>query len=201
MVWSRLKKTRKLSIFLLIVILSAVGMIASVFIGYRQVSNAPELLITSIKEGANLSLGKIRQTATRDGRKEWSLEADSANYREADNKVDLKNLSVIYFLEDNREVYLKADQGILITDTNDIEFSGNVMIRNDAYQMKTEHLNYEHGRRIIICDQSIRIWGQDGELTAASAKYDLNADKISLKGNVVATVSRDLVANPAKPKR
>jgi len=201
MVWSRLKKTKKLSIFLLTVILLAVGMIVSVFVGYRQVSNAPELLLSSIKEGANLSLGKIRQTATRDGKKEWSLEADSANYMEAENKVDLKNLSVIYFLKDNREVYLEADRGILQTDTNDIEFSGNVVIRNEGYQMKTEHLNYEHGRRIIICDQSIRIWGQGAELTAESAKYDLNADKIVLKGNVVAAVPLDFAAIPGKGKR
>ena len=200
MVWSRLKKTKKLSIFLLIVILLSVGMVVSVFIGYRQVSNAPEMLITSIKEGANLSLGKIRQTATREGKKEWSLEADSANYMEADNKVDLKNLSVVYFLEDNREIYLKADQGILQTDTNDIEFSGNVVIRNEDYQMKTEHLNYEHGQRMIICDQSIRISGQGAELTAKSAKYDLNADKIVLKGNVVATVPRGFEAIPGKGK-
>ena len=201
MVWSRLKKTKKLSIFLLIVILLAVGTIVSIFIGYRQVSNAPERLLASIKEGANLSLGKIRQTATRDGRTEWRLEADSANYREAENKVDLINLSVIYFLEDHREVYLEADRGILITDTNDIEFIGNVMIRNEAYQMKTEHLNYEHGRRIITCDKSIRIWGQDGELTAASAKYDLKADKITLMGNVVATVSQDFAPIPGQSKR
>ena len=200
MVWSRLKKTKKLSIFLLIVILSAVGMIVSVFIGYRQISTAPELLLTSIKEGANLSLGKIRQTATRDGIKEWSLEADSANYMEAENKVDLKKLAVIYFLEDNREVYLEADQGILQTDTNDIEFSGNVVIRHDEYQMKTEHLNYDHGQRIIICDQSIRIWGQGGEIKAESAKYDLSADKIVLKGNVVATVSPDFSAIPGRGK-
>jgi LPS export ABC transporter protein LptC len=176
-------------------------MIVSVFIGYRQVSNAPELLLSSIKEGANLSLGKIRQTATRDGKKEWSLEADSANYMEAENKVDLKNLSVIYFLKDNREVYLKADRGILQTDTNDIEFSGNVVVRNEAYEMKTEHLYYEHGRRIIICDQSIRILGQGAELTAESAKYDLNADKIVLKRNVVATVPLDFAAIPGKGKR
>ena len=201
MVWSRLKKVKKLSIFLLAVILLTVGMIVSVFIGYRQVSNAPELLFTSIKEGANLSLGKIRQTSTRDGKKEWSLEADSANYMEAEKKVELKNLSVIYFLEDNREVYLKADQGILQTDTNDIEFSGNVVIRNEEYQMKTEHLNYEHDRRIIICDESIRILGQGGELTAESAEYDLNADKVVLKGNVVATVSRDFAAIPGRDKR
>jgi LPS export ABC transporter protein LptC len=179
----------------------AVGMIVSVFIGYRQVSKAPELLLTSIKEGANLSLGKIRQTSTRDGKKEWSLEADSANYMEVENKVDLKNLSVTYFLEDNREVYLEADQGILQTDTNDIEFSGNVVIRNEAYQMKTEHLVYQHGRRIIYCDQAIRIWGQGTELTADSAKYDLNADKIVLKGNVVSTVSLDFAAFPGRGER
>jgi LPS export ABC transporter protein LptC len=201
MVWFRQMKVKKLSIFLLVVILLTVGMIVSVFIGYRQVSNAPELLFTSIKEGANLSLGKIRQTSTRDGKKEWSLEADSANYMEAEKKVELKNLSVIYFLEDNREVYLKADQGILQTDTNDIEFSGNVVIRNEEYQMKTEHLNYEHDRRIIICDESIRILGQGGELTAESAEYDLNADKVVLKGNVVATVSRDFAAIPGRDKR
>jgi len=200
MVWSRLKKTKKLSILLLTVILLAVGMIVSVFIGYRQVSNAPELLISSIKEGANLSLGKIRQTATRDGKKEWSLEADSANYMEAENKVDLKNLSVIYFLKDNREVYLEADRGILQTNTNDIEFSGNVVIRNEEYQMKTEHLNYGHGQRMIICDQSIRISGKGAELTAESAKYDLNADKIVLKGNVVATIPLDFAAIPGKGK-
>jgi LPS export ABC transporter protein LptC len=201
MVWSRLKKTKKLSIFLLIVILVSVGTVVSVFIGYRQVSNAPEMLITSLKEGANLSLGKIRQTATRDGKKEWSLEADSANYMEADNKVDLKNLSVVYFLEDNREVYLKADQGILQTDTNDIEFSGNVVIRNEEYQMKTEHLNYGHGQRIIICDQSIQISGKGAELTAESAKYYLNADKIVLKGNVVATIPRGFEAIPGRDKQ
>lgn len=196
MVWSRLKKIKKLSVLLLTVILLAVGLIVSVFIGYRQVSNAPEMLLTSIKEGANLSLGKIRQTATRDGKKEWSLEADSANYMEAEKKVNLKNLSVIYFLDDNREVYLEADRGILQTDTNDIEFSGNVVIRNDAYQMKTEHLNYKHNERKIICDQPIRIWGQNAELTASSAKYELNADKIDLQGNVVATVPQDFSAIP-----
>jgi len=186
---------------LLILILVAVGTIVSVFIGYRQVSNAPDLLLSSIKEGANLSLGKIRQTATRNGIKEWSLEADSANYMEADNKVNLESLAVIYYLEDNQEVHLKADRGILQTDTNDIEFSGNVVIRNQQYQLKTEHLNYDHSRRFIICDQSIRIWGQGAELTAASATYDLKADKIVLKGNVVATIPRDFTAIPGRAQR
>jgi len=115
-------KTKKLSIILLIVILLALGTVVAVFIGYRTVSNAPEMLISSIQDGANLSLGKIKQTATRDGKKEWSLEAASAQYMENDKKAVLKDLFITYFLEDDRKVYLNADQGILNTDTNDIEF-------------------------------------------------------------------------------
>ena len=79
--------------------LVTIGIIATVFIGYRRVVTAPEQLLSSIKDGANLSLGKIRQTATKDGIKEWSLEAGSAHYIENDKKAVLKDLSIIYFLK------------------------------------------------------------------------------------------------------
>jgi LPS export ABC transporter protein LptC len=184
-------KLKKLSIILLIVILLAIGTVVAVFIGYRQVSNAPEMLLSSIKDGANLSLGKIRQTATRDGKKEWSLEAGSASYIENENKAVLKDLFITYYLKDNREVYLNADQGILNTETNDIEFSGNVVVRNDEYRLKTEKLNYQNQRRFISSDVPVHILGEDADVTANSLTYDLNADKIVLTGNVVATISRN----------
>ena len=184
-------KIKKLSIILLIVILLAIGTVVTVFIGYRQVSNAPELLLSSIKDGANLSLGKIRQTATRDGKKEWSLEAGSAHYIENENKAVLKDLFITYYLKDNKEVYLNADQGILNTETNDIEFSGNVVVRNEEYKLKTEKLDYQHERRFISSDVPVHILGDDADVTANSLTYDLNANKIVLTGNVVATISRN----------
>ena len=194
MVLSLFKRTRKFKLIIMAIVLTAVGTIVVVYGGYRRISNAPELLLSSIKDGANLSLGKIQQTATRDGRKEWSLAADSAHYIETENKVILKNLFVTYFLEDNREVYLDADEGQLQTDTNDIEFSGNVVVRNDEYRLKTEHLSYEHGRRLITSDSPVHISGEDSELTAASMTFDLNANRIELSGNVAASISRGLAA-------
>jgi len=184
-------KIKKLSIILLIVILLAIGTVVTVFIGYRQVSNAPELLLSSIKDGANLSLGKIRQTATRDGKKEWSLEAGSASYIENEKKAVLKDLFITYFLKDNQEVYLNADQGILNTETNDIEFSGHVVIRNEEYQLKTEQLAYQHERRFISTDVPVHISGDGADVTANSLTYDLNANKIVLTGSVVAAISRN----------
>jgi len=184
-------KIKKLRTFFLIVILLAIGTVVAVFIGYRKVSNAPEMLLSSIKDGANLSLGKIRQTATRDGRKEWSLEAGSADYMENDKKAVLKDLAITYFLKDNREVYLDADQGILDTETNDIEFSGHVVIRNENYRLTTEKLNYEHKRRFIFTDDPVNISGDAVEVSGDSATFDLEADKIVLTGTVKAAISRN----------
>jgi len=178
----------------LAVILVTVGTVVSVFIGYQRVSNVPDLLLDSIKDGANLSLGKIRQTATRDGIKEWSLEAGSALYIENEKKAVLKDLFITYFLKDRSEVYIEAEQGILQTDTNDIEVSGNVVIRNESYQVKTRRLIYEHERRLIISNDPVYISGDDVELSAATLKYDLNANKIVLTGNVEAAIARDFEA-------
>lgn len=184
-------KINKLSTILLIVILLTLGTVIAVFIGYRKVSNAPEILLSSIQDGANLSLGKIRQTATRDGKKEWSLEAGSAHYMESEKKAVLKDLFITYFLEDDRKVYLNADQGILNTDTNDIEFSGNVVIRNEEYRLTTEKLSYEHKRRFIFTQDPVNILGDSAELSADSATFDLAANKIVLTGNVESAISRN----------
>jgi LPS export ABC transporter protein LptC len=184
-------KLKKTSLILLLVILLAIGTVAAVFIGYRQVSNAPEMLLSSIKDGANLSLGKIKQTATRDGRKEWSLEAGSAHYIETEKKAVLKDLFITYFLEDNQKVYLDADQGILNTATNDIEFSGNVVVRNENYRLRTDRLSYEHNRRLIFTDDRVHIAGDGADIFADSLKYDLKANQIVLIGNVATRISGD----------
>jgi len=198
---ARLRKTKKLSIIFLVIIILVVGTIAAVFVGYRRVYNAPEMLISSIKDGANLSLGKIKQTATRDGKKEWSLEAGSAHYIENEKKAVLKDLFVTYYLKDGREVYLDADQGILNTDTNDIEVSGHVVVRNDQYRLLTDRLNYEKARGFIFCNEPVQIEGNSARITADSLTFDLNADKIVLTGNVVAALPRNFRPLPTTDKR
>ena len=191
MFFARLKKTKKINLILLAVILLAVSTIVVVFVGYRRISTAPEILLSSIKEGANLSIGKIRQTATRDGRKEWSLEANSAHYIETEKKAVLKDLTVTFFLENQGEVYLNAEQGILKTNTNDIEFSGNVVIKNADYKMTTDRLNYRHSQRLIFSNDPVHVSGKSAELQAESISYDLNSNKIELTGKVDATISEE----------
>lgn len=183
------KKSRKLKYVLLSVVVIAVGLIIVVYMGYRRLSEAPELLLETLQDGADMSIGKIHQTATRDGKREWSLEAESAHYMEDKKEVILKDLSVTFYLDNGDEVYLTAQRGILNTGSNDIEVSGSVIIKKDSYRLTTEKLNYENKKRIIFTSSPILLTGEDARVSANSASLDLNTNTIRLKGNVESTIS------------
>jgi LPS export ABC transporter protein LptC len=182
-------KSKKLKIVLLSATLIAVGIVIAVYLGYQRLSDAPELLWSTIQEGADMSIGKIHQTATRDGKKEWSLEAASAHYMQDKNQVILNELTVIFYLDDGSEAHLTAERGKLNTTSKDIEVSGNVVIIKDTYRLTTEKLNYVNENRMIHARVPVLVTGEDAEVSANSASFDLNTKKIRLKGNVESKIS------------
>lgn len=185
------KKSKRLKYVLLSIVMIAVGIVIVVYMGYRRLSETPELILSTIQDGADMSIGKIHQTATRDGKKEWSLEAASAHYMEDKKQVILNELSVTFYLDDGDEVYLTADRGVLNTGSNDIEVSGNIIIKKDAYQLTTEKLNYENKQRIIFTHSPVLLTGEDARVSANSASLYLNTKTIILKGNVESTISEN----------
>ncbi len=185
------KKPKKIKIFLLATILITIGGVIGVYIGFRQDSKISESVPESVEPDATLSVGKIQQTATRKGKKEWSLEANSAYYIQKMNQMVLKDLTVTFFLKDNSEVTLVADQGILKTDSNDIEVSGNVMVNNHEYRLLTEKLSYAHNRRVLYSSVPVTIFGTSTRVVADSISFDLNSKKLTLEGSVEATIAKN----------
>ena len=184
------RKPKKIKIFLLAMILITLGGVIGIYIGFRQDSEISEPVPESAEPDATLSVGKIQQTATREGKKEWSLEANSAHYIKDMNQMVLKGLTVTFFLKDNSEVTLIADQGILQTDTNDIEVSGNVMVNNNEYKLLTEKLSYAHKRRVLYSSVPVTISGTSTQIVADSISFDLNSKKLTLEGSVEATIAK-----------
>ncbi len=185
------KKPNRLKIILLLIVVITLSTIFIVYLGSRRISKAPELTIAPIQDGADMSIGKIHQTATRDGRKEWSLEANSAHYNQTKKQVILKDLAMTFFLEDDSKVYLTADQGILDSTSNDVEVSGNIVIKKDPFILTTEKLSYRHASRIIFTHEPVTVSGNSAEISADSASLDLNTKKIVLEGKVEGTIAED----------
>ena len=96
----------------------------------------------------------------------------------------LDDISVIFYMKAGKEAYLTAAKGFLYTDSNNIEITGDIVVKNNNYVLKTEKLNYEHNRRILFSNVFVEITSNSKQLTADSIFFDLNTEKTRLEGNV-----------------
>jgi LPS export ABC transporter protein LptC len=172
----------------------SVGSLALLFIVNRWIrSHSPQEILEKIPEGVTMAVGRIRQTATRDGVAEWLLEAESGRYDPDGRKAELTDLSVTYYLEDREEVQLEAVDGTLNTETNAMAVSGDVRVRYSGYLMTADHLDYDHSVRRLTTTSGVRIAGNGMDLTAQSMTVDLNAETATFKGEVKGTLNGELL--------
>ena len=185
------KKPKKLKIFLLVTICITLGGVIWIYIGSQQDSTVSEPIPESSGPDTTLSIDKIQHTATRKGKKEWRLEAASANYIGKTSQMVLNDLIVTFFLDDSSEITLTADKGILNTDSNDIEVSGNVVVINREYKLLTQGLNYAHDKRVLYSTAPVTISGPEAHLAADTISFDLNTKKVTLEGSVETTLAHN----------
>ncbi len=185
------KNPKKLKLFLLAFIVIALTVLIAVFINYRRILENPEKFISSLPVDANLSIGKIHQTSTKNGLKEFTLDAASAYYTASNKVVILNDLSVTFFLKNNQKVYLTANKGILETDSKDIEVTGNVVMKNENSNLFTEKIQYKHSRHLLLSRLPVRIIGNAYQLTADRMSLDLNTNKTVFEGRVEGAFSEN----------
>jgi LPS export ABC transporter protein LptC len=184
---------KKLKFFLTSLIFLIFAVILVVFLQYRHFLEKNDMSV-SVSEGkANISIGKAHQTATRNGRKEWSMDAASADYMDKDKQAIFKDLSVTFYLKDETKVFITANQGILKTDSNDMEIHGNVVVRNKDYKLRCENLYYKHDQQIIFSKVPVNITGDSFELVADSMSLNLNTNKALFEGKVKGTFSEHFI--------
>ena len=159
------------------------------FFQYRHVLEKNDTPVPMGQSKANISIGKAHQTATRNGKIEWSLDAASADYMDNKSQAIFKDLAVTFYLKDETKVYITANQGILKTDSNDMEIYGNVVVRNENYKLKCDNLYYKHDNRIIFSKVPVNITGNSFELVADSMSLNLNTNKALFEGKVKGTFS------------
>ena len=185
------KNSKTLKLFFIAFIVIALTAVIVVFINYRRILENPEKLISSLPADADLSIGKIHQTSTKNGVKEFTLDAASAYYTASKKKVVLNDLSVTFFLKNKQEVYLTANKGILETDSKDIEVTGNVIVKNENSRLFTEKIQYKHGRRLLLSKVPVKIIGNSYQLTADRMSLDLNTNKTVFEGRVEGAFSEN----------
>jgi len=182
-------RQRSIKLFLLITMFLVFGVVLTVFIGYRTVSNPQEMFLSSlIQDDATIAIERVHQTSTKNGVKEWSLDATSAQFIEKERQAVFDDLSVTFYLENDNSVKLSANKGYLNTDTRDIRIDGDVIADDGEFKILTDTLDYEHERRVLIALKPVQILGSTFRLNADSALYDLNSQRTTFDGSVEGTI-------------
>ena len=175
--------------YIFIMILLVFGVVLTVFIGYRTDSNPKELFLSSlVQDDATIAIKRVHQTSTKNGVKEWILDAASAQFIEKDRQAVFDKLSMTFFLKNGTLVKLSADKGYLNTDTRDMRVDGDVIADDGELKILTESLDYESGRRVLVAKKPVRIFGRAFRVNADSASYDLSSRKTTFEGNVKGTI-------------
>lgn len=179
-----LSAKKLLKTILVIGIALILGLLITVFLKYREYSENPTKLVEAIPEGTDIAIDEIRHTAVKDGRKEWSLKAASARYSDNAKEARFEDVEVIFFMENNRQIMVKGRQGRLETQTNNIDISGDVTVRDADYRLETQTLLYDHGQRKIHVPVPVKISGQAFELQAEKMTVDLATEAAVMEGSV-----------------
>ncbi len=177
-------KRKKLKLLLIFIILFVLGVTAAVFIHYRRSTEESEKIISDISDDATLTVGRVKQTQTKDGKKEWYLDAESVKYANENKEAVFKKLTVTFYLEEEKEVHISADKGILKTQKQNFEIKENVVVKNEHYELKTNNLYYLHKDRFFFTKAPVEITGATFNLKADSMSVDLNTKKAKFEGNI-----------------
>jgi len=170
--------------------------VVGIFINYRNSSSSLQdsTLTAPIASKAKLALGKLQHTATRNGKKEWTLTAESASMMDGEKKkTHIIKPSVIFFLEDGGKVYLTANRGILDISSNNMEAFGNVKVIHKEYVLYTQKLIYLHKVRKILSRDSVKIKGSNFALRSKFMVYDLNKKTSTFRGHVKGLLYENII--------
>ncbi|MBF0102815.1 MAG: LPS export ABC transporter periplasmic protein LptC [Desulfobacterales bacterium] len=141
---------------------------------------------------ATLSLDHVSHSSTKEGRLNWTLNANTAAYYHEDAKAIFEMVSVTFFNKKGKPISISANQGILNTTSQDIQLTGNITCSYEDYVLKTEKINYVENNHSIQSNNSVFMTSQWGKIQAKAMLINLQAGDIHLKGNVEALLTQQV---------
>lgn len=138
---------------------------------------------------ADLRLDRVHYTETREGVKEWDLDAASAIYFKEGNTVRLEKIRATFFGREKETYFLEAEKGTFNTQTRVVEVSGDVKIDSSTgYHVRTQHLRYEAEKKELHTSDPVEMKGPELEVKGVGLILDLNQERMKILADVSTTL-------------
>jgi LPS export ABC transporter protein LptC len=169
----------------LAIVLIAVALTFVVIRNFKGV--APEEMLESLPGNVDLSLKQINYTETREGKRRWTLVADSAAHTVENGITRIENIHMTFYDEDMGDVVLTAERGEMQSDSREVKVRGDVVVRNpQGYSLYTESLLYREAERMISTEEPVRMVSEKMEVTGVGMRLDVQDHTLVLLSDIQA---------------
>lgn len=188
------KRRNRNRLLLIFPLISAVviGLVAYAYVTSRREFKGSEFKAPDMGPQADLAMGKVHQVSTRDGRTEWVLDATSAQMVENENRVMMKDITMIFYPKGGGEVHISAGRGVISTETNDVEVSEEVVVAYDRYRLFSERLTYDKKQNRLISPKAVKIVSENSTLTADDMLFDVESRNSVFNGNIAGIIRENI---------
>jgi LPS export ABC transporter protein LptC len=151
---------------------------------------APEEIIESLPGNVDLSLKQINYTETRDGKRHWTLVADSADHTVKDGTTRIENIHMTFYDEESGDVILTAEKGELKSDSREVTVRGDVVVQNpQGYFLYTDSLLYREAERMITTEEPVRMVSEKMEVTGVGMRLHIEDHTLVLLSDIQARLA------------
>jgi lipopolysaccharide export system protein LptC len=175
------KKKQVLTLLFLIILAGGAG---GVYLIHERMTAPLRITDLHVDSDAALKLDVMKQISKKNGITEWELEAATATLVKEQNQAILTQVHVVFHTRTDDTVILRSDQGILDTQTHDMDFTGNVVVTYQRNTLKTDKLHYKKKPHIIFSQTKVWLENPDAAMEADTMEIRINDNKIILQGHV-----------------
>lgn len=159
----------------------------------RNLPRGPALQeVVEVLREADLALQSFEYTETRDGRRQWTVEGDSAGFQQQRNEALIEKPRVFFYDENGEraELTLTAQHGRIDVDARHLRVWGDVVVKGgEEYTLFTQSLEYDDASKLARTDEAVRILSDAFEIRGQGLRLDVPTRQVEVPADVRATLS------------
>lgn len=150
-----------------------------------------------VRSDSDLAMQKINYTETQDGRRKWSIQADSAAHDFNERYATIENIRMVIYEQQGGDIVVSARQGRFDMDKGLVTLQGDVRLADESGQsIYTDRLEFDDPGNVLRSEESVRIVSNGMALTGVGLRYDLRRNIFRLLDSVQARFAGESVRLP-----
>lgn len=189
----RLERTqvRRVLIVGVMLALGGIGFLLGRSMVGQQQAKAPAP--TDLEPDVTQRIKEFRRVKVKDGRKEWELTAQQAEFFTEQGEVAITGPKLAFYGGEGRDVEVKGRDGrVFLTngDVQRIELSGGIDVTVGDYFVETDSAVYFQNINSIAAPGEVRLKGSDIALTGQAMLLELGSQRVLFRNGVTTRFER-----------